>query len=116
MALLDRNRHRELDAHRLAAWRRPITVRLAAPADTGALERLAGLDSRPLPAGPHLVAERDGRIEAALSLSSDELVADPFRRTAELCELLRCHAGGLGKAPQPSSSPQLQPRPLPVAG
>jgi hypothetical protein len=114
MALWVRDRDRELAVDRLAAWQSPVTVRLAAPADVGALERLAGLDSRPLPPGPHLVAERDGRIDAALSLSTDELVADPFRRTAELCELLRCHAGGLGTALEPAPPAQLQPRPLPV--
>jgi hypothetical protein len=114
MALWDRDRHRELASLRLAAWQSPVTVRLAAPVDVGALERLAGLDSRQLPPGPHLVAERDGRIDAALSLSTDELVADPFRRTAELCELLRCYAGGLGTAPRPSPSPWPQPRALPV--
>ena len=81
---------------------------------SAALERLAGLDSRPLPPGPHLVAERDGRTDAALSLSTGELIADPFRRTAELRELLRCHAGGLLTARQPSPTPKLRPRPLPV--
>jgi len=115
MAFWDRDRRWELDTHRLAAWQSPVTVRLGAPPDVGALARLAGLDSRPLPRGPHLVAERDGRIDAALSVSTGELVADPFRRTAELRELLRCYAGGLGTAPQPSPSPQFQPCPLPVA-
>jgi hypothetical protein len=115
MALWDRDRHREVDTHRLAAWQSPVTVRLAASGDLGALERLAGLDSRPLPPGPHLVAERDGRIDAALSLSTDESVADPFRRTAEVRELLRCHAGGIRTASRPSPSPELQPHPLPVA-
>lgn len=90
-------------------------MRLGTPGDVGALERLAGLDSRPLPPEPHLVAQCDGRIDAALSLATDELVADPFRRTAELRELLRCHSGGLGTAPQSLPSPPLQPRPLPVA-
>jgi len=89
-------------------------VRLAASDDMVALGRLAGLDSRPLPAGPHLVAERDGRIDAALSLATGELVADPFRRTAELCDLLRCHAGRLARS-QPSPSIPLHPRPVPVA-
>jgi hypothetical protein len=89
MALWSRDRNRELDAHRLDVWRTPVTLRLAAPADACALARLAALDSRPLPPGPHLVAERDGRIDAAHSLSTNEAVADPFRRTAELRELLR---------------------------
>jgi hypothetical protein len=69
-----------------------VTLRIAGSADGAALRRLSQLDSRALPAGPHLVAEREGRIDAALSLHSGETVADPFRRTAELCELLRDHA------------------------
>jgi hypothetical protein len=78
---------------RRAARRPPsVTLRFAHPADRPALRRLAQLDSRALPPGPHLVAEREGRIDVALSLSSGELVADPFRRTAELCLLLHDHA------------------------
>jgi hypothetical protein len=88
-----------------------VTLRSAIPADLSALERLAQLDSRRLPAGPHLVGERDGRIDAALSLSSGELIADPFRRTAELCELLRCHAGELRHGGEPAAAPPLEPRP-----
>jgi hypothetical protein len=109
----DRNGNRP-DRNRLAALESPVTVRLAAQVDAGALERVAGLDSRPLPPGPHLVAEREGRIDAALSLSTDELIADPFRRTAELCDLLRCHASGLRATPRPSPFSRLEPRPLTV--
>src|SRR5215207_7845804 len=105
----DRDRHRRFEAHRLAAWQNPVTVRLGAPADRVALERLAGRDSRPLPPGPHLIAERDGRIDAALSLATGKLIADPFRRTAELCDLLRCHGGRLAQGPHPSPSSPLQP-------
>jgi hypothetical protein len=115
MTLWERGTHRKLDCHRGAASQPPVTLRLGAPADLAALERLAGLDSRPLPPGPHLVAERDGRIDAALSLSTGELVADPFRRTAELAEMLRCHADAGGRAPQPPPSPQPRPRSVPVA-
>jgi hypothetical protein len=99
--------------HRIALWSSTITVRLSGPHDLPALERLAGLDSCRLPAGPHLVAERDGRIEAALSLQSHELVADPFRRTAELGELLRCHAGDVQVNSEPRQA-RLKPRSLPV--
>lgn len=95
------------ELHRRAVWQRPVTLRLAAGRDDAALERLAQLDSRPLHPGPHLVAERDGRIEAASSLATGEMVADPFRRTAELCELLRCHAGGTRVQPE-----RLAPTPL----
>jgi hypothetical protein len=70
----------------------PVTLRLAAASDADHLDRLAQLDSRRPPIGPHLVAVREGRIDAAISLSTGETVADPFRRTAELCELLRLHA------------------------
>jgi hypothetical protein len=85
MNLLRRNR---LDPGRAAAWLAPVTVRLAAPSDAPAIERIAELDSRPPPPAPRLVSERDGAIEAVLSLRTGEAVADPFRRTAELVELL----------------------------
>jgi hypothetical protein len=80
----------------------PVTLRLADGDDGPALRRLAQLDSRPPSPGPHLVAEREGRIDAALSLSRGDLVADPFRRTAELGELLRRHAAG----PAPGRRPR----------
>jgi hypothetical protein len=93
--------------HGRAAWEQPVTLRLAGIADGAALERLAQLDSRPLPPGPHLLGERGGRIQAAISLATGELIADPFRRTAELCELLRCHAAGARVQPE-----RLAPTPL----
>ena len=96
---------RDQGSHRAAAWERPVTLRLATDSDGAALERLAQRDCRPLPPGPHLVAERDGRIEAVISLASAETVADPFRRTAELCELLRCHAGACGFVPSAHPPP-----------
>ena len=71
------------------SWRNPVTLRLAEPGDEIAIARLAERDSRAAPAAPRLVAERRGRLEAAISLTSGEAVADPFVRTAELIELLR---------------------------
>jgi hypothetical protein len=68
----------------------PITLRLAEQTDDGALRRLAERDSATVPPGPHLLAIRDGDLEAAISLSTGEIVADPFRHTAEARELLRC--------------------------
>jgi hypothetical protein len=114
MALWDRDRHRKLEAHRRAAWQMPTTVRLAGGDDLEALQRLAELDCRTLPPGPHLIAEREGRIEAALSLCTNEVIADPFRRTAELRELLRTYAGDLRTAWEPPPLPRLQRHPLPV--
>jgi hypothetical protein len=102
---------RSWDPHRPAAWERPVTLRLADEADAAGLERLAELDSRPLPPGPHLVAERDRRLQAAISLATGELIADPFHRTAELCALLRCHAGEVRLAPESTRTQPLAPRP-----
>jgi hypothetical protein len=99
------------DQHRPAAWQRPVTLRLADIDDVARLERLAELDSRSLPHGPYLVAERDRRVEAAISLATGELVADPFRRTAEICELLRCHAGDVRVTAPRSPSAPLAPSP-----
>jgi hypothetical protein len=57
------------------------------------------------------VAERDRRLEAAISLATGELVADPFRRTAELCDLLLCHAGDARVASERTPPQPLAPRP-----
>ena len=80
----------------------PITLRLADQDDDGALRRLAERDSAALPPGPHLVAFRDDELEAAISLRTGEIVADPFRRTADLCELLRCAASRRTNASRPA--------------
>ena len=109
-----RSRDGYLDTHRAAWLLNPITIRRALPDDRDALVRLAQLDSQALPTSPLLVAEREGRLDAALSLSTGEQIADPFRRTAELCELLRHHAGGLRAAGPGSPLPRLQPRPAAV--
>jgi hypothetical protein len=69
-----------------------LMIRPAYPDDAAQLERLARLDSqRPL-AAPGLVAERDGRILAALSVAGGRAIADPFAPTADLVALLRLHA------------------------
>lgn len=67
-----------------------VTIRLAAEHERADLARVAERDSRPLPPAPRLVAERDGTVLAILSLETGEVVADPFRPTADLVELLRC--------------------------
>ena len=73
-----------------------LTLRLARPDDRVALAELASLDSSRLPAEPVLLAEVAGELCAALSLSEQKLVADPFRPTAGLCDLLRARAEQLG--------------------
>ena len=69
-----------------------ISIRLAAAADMPALRRIAERDSRLLPQGDLLVAEAHGEVQAALSLQTGEAVADPFRPTAALVDLLKLRA------------------------
>jgi hypothetical protein len=69
-----------------------LTIRLANGHDSAAIAAVAERDTSPMPPAPHLVAERDGAIQAVLSLRTAAVVADPFRPTAELVELLRQRA------------------------
>jgi len=93
-----------------------IELRLADDRDHLALRRVAERDTRAIPPGPHLVAVRDGRLDAALSIASGAVVADPFVRTADLVELLRFRAKGMtaapGEWPRPSQRRRLHARPL----
>ncbi|WCB96401.1 hypothetical protein DSM104299_05160 [Baekduia alba] len=66
-----------------------VTIRPAYPDDAAAVARLAALDSQRVPAGPLLLAEIDGEPWAAIAIVSARVVADPFRPTAALVELLR---------------------------
>jgi hypothetical protein len=102
----------DIDPHRRECWARPITLRLASDADAEELRRLAALETRALPCGPFLIATRDGAVEAAISLSTGDQLANPFRRTAELCALLRSHASDVRVAPEPSAS-AAEPRAVP---
>jgi hypothetical protein len=84
-------RYRDPDGEGDAA----ITLRLAGPADTGAIADLAGLDSADAPAAPVLLAEAGGDIRAAISLRNGTIIADPFHRTLAARELLRARAAQL---------------------
>jgi hypothetical protein len=69
-----------------------VLLRTARADDDADVIRLALLDSaRPLE-GPALVAEENGAIVAALSLSDGRAVADPFVPSQHLVALLRQHA------------------------
>ena len=72
-----------------------ITIRRADGADAVAIERLAHLDSRPVPHGPHLVAVVDDRLVAAASLTDGAVVADPFAPSAHVAGLLRDRVAAL---------------------
>ena len=66
-----------------------VTIRCAQEREAGALARLAELDSATLPRTPLLVAEVAGEVLAAISLSDGAVVANPFRPTDDVVELLR---------------------------
>jgi hypothetical protein len=75
-----------------------MIIRHATRDDESGLRRLAALDSKRPPRGEALVAEAEGRIQAAVSLTDGRSVADPFRPTAELVDLLQMRAAQLGAA------------------
>ncbi len=75
-----------------------VTVRMAAPTDRVALERLAALDSARVPSGALVVAAVAGTIQAAQPVSGDRAIANPFVPTADLVDLLRVRARQLRDA------------------
>jgi hypothetical protein len=82
-----------------------VTLRFAFPDDEHAISRLAQLDSSEPPAMPVLLGEVGGELRAALSLADGAVVADPFRPSTALVDLLRARARqltGTGSAPVPS--------------
>jgi hypothetical protein len=85
-----------------------VAMRLATPADDTAVERLAALDSATVPAGPLLLGTLDGVPAAAIGITNGDVVADPFRPTAALVDLLRLRAEHLrGPARSPGGARRL---------
>lgn len=76
-----------------------VTIRRAGAEDARALVRLAELDSARALSGEVLVAEVDGRLWAAAELATGRTVADPFRPSAGVVELLRLRAGRIAGTP-----------------
>jgi hypothetical protein len=71
-----------------------VTIRTSTDQDQKAISRLAELDSRKAPQGPALLGIVEGELQAALPLNGGPAVADPFRQTAEIVELLQVRAAG----------------------
>lgn len=88
----------------------PISIRMASGDDDAALRRLAGRDSAAVPAGPLLVAEVGGELRAAIALEHGAVIADPFRHTGELVDLLRAR---YAQARRRASLPKVIARSLP---
>jgi hypothetical protein len=70
-----------------------VLMRRATAADSARIRTLAMLDSSRVPAGPFLVAEVEGEIVAARSLTTGAVVADPFRLTSDIVAMLHLRAG-----------------------
>ena len=75
----------------------PVLVRRATNADLSRVRTLALLDSHRIDDGPYLVAEIADEMLAAMSLTSGDVVADPFRRTRDAIELLRMRAAQIAE-------------------
>jgi hypothetical protein len=90
--LAARSRRPETPEEAARSYGSRIVIRRLGAADAGALERVAGRDSATVPEGDLIGAEFDGRLIAALSLQTGQLVADPFSPTAAAALLLRRRA------------------------
>jgi len=66
-----------------------LTIRRARPEDDQALRALAILDNALPPTGEVLVAQLDGAVVAAISVTDGRSIADPFRPSADTVEILR---------------------------
>ena len=66
-----------------------LTIRRSDVADSGALARLAVLDSSSPLSGDALVAEVGDELWAAVEIDTGSAIADPFRPSANLVDLLR---------------------------
>ena len=75
-----------------AATGETVVLRLSSVWDDDSLARLAELEGRMTPAGPHVVAEIGGVVVAALPLGRGPTLGDPFRPTAHLAPLLELRA------------------------
>jgi hypothetical protein len=88
-----------------------ISIRRLGGDDLAEVERLAQLDSRRPPEGALLGVEIEGRLLAAISLTTGESMADPFSRTGELRALLELRAAQLRRRENRRARPLHLPRP-----
>ena len=93
-----------------ATPREDVVLRRSTSQDAAALARLAELDGAPRPVGAVLVAELDGEIVAAVPVEGGRAIADPFRPTAELVELLNTRTRKPASSRRLPRLPHLRPR------
>ena len=82
-----------------------VILRLATAADADRLQTLAQLDSARVPTGQVLIAEVGGRLRAALPLDGGAPIANPFRRSTDIVQLLRMRAAQLSEGPRRRRGP-----------
>jgi hypothetical protein len=88
-----------------------FTIRHASAADADAVARLAALDSASPPTGELLLAEVGHELWAAVEIDSGRAIADPFRPSGELVELLHFRAARMRlEVAEPSRRLSLLPR------
>lgn len=69
-----------------------MTIRFATAGDADEVALLAALDSSRAPDGALLVAFVDGELWAAVAIGRDAAIADPFRPSGPVVDLLRARA------------------------
>jgi hypothetical protein len=69
-----------------------FTIRRASAGDSAAVARLATLDSATAPTGDLLLGEVGDELWAAVGIDSGAAIADPFRPSLDIVELLRLRA------------------------
>ncbi len=84
-----------------------LTIRRAGAHDALKLLELAELDSAAPLSGEVLLAEVDGEAWAAIEIDTRRAVADPFRPTAGIVELLGLRASRLSHPGSPAGRPSL---------
>jgi hypothetical protein len=72
-----------------------LTIRRASETDRSSLRDLAVLDSSHAPSGEVLVAQIGSELWAAVEVETGAAIADPFRPSGDLVELLRFRAQGI---------------------
>ena len=75
-----------------------LPIRCSNESDSVALGRLAQLDSTLYDGAQMLVAEAEGRVQAAITLDGQAHFADPFERTTEAVALLELRVRQMTKA------------------
>jgi hypothetical protein len=69
-----------------------FTIRRASAGDSAAIARLATLDSATPPAGELILGEVGDELWAAVEIDSGSAIADPFRPSRDIVELLKLRA------------------------